>query len=360
MKKVLLFPYNIHSCDILRYCNMLTNYEIIGVLAPSGWGMTGKDAGFVDGGKEIGMKIQETIDYEQNFQGILVAADGCSEETERVIADFVEDILSHNKEIIFLTEVSPRIKELCSKKPNLSTYRSKEKVDSLYNTRVLQINTPVIAVAGTHEFTNKFKIQMELNQFFKEKGYKVSHIASKQYGELFGIHSFPDFMYSEMNETNKIFGFNKWIRQIEKTEQPDVILIGIPGEIMPYSEKFPGHFGIMMYECMQAVRPDVLILSCLYDNYNVEYFEKLSKSIRYKYGVYVDCFNISTFQVDLNESEQNNTLQYFKLRYQDVDRVIASCKGEIPIFNIMNDIDGEKMADLVLQKLQEYSEAEFV
>ncbi len=124
---------------------------------------------------------------------------------------------------------------------------------------------------------------------------------------------------------------------------------------------FPGHFGITMFEVMQAVRPDILIMSCLYENYNVKYFENLATSIHYKYGIDVDAFNVSTFQVDLNESEQSRTLQYYKISYNEVDQIINSCNSSsIPIFNIMNGTDGEKIAELVLNKLQEYSEAELV
>lgn len=361
MKKVLLFPYNYNCCEILRYRDMLIDYEVIGVLAPSGWGVNGKDAGIVDGGKNIGVNILETIDYGQDFQGVMIVADCTNEEIEQAVLIYVEDAISHNKEIIFATEVSDKVKELCSNKPEQITYLIDKQPTIKHRWKLLQINTPIAVIAGLNELTHKFKIQLEVNQYFSKQGYKVSHVCSKQYGGLFGIHSFPDFMYSDLNETEKIYRFNKYIRDIEKKEQSDIIIVGVPGGIMPYNEKFPGHFGITMFEVMQAIRPDILIMSCLYDNYNAEYFENLSTGIRHKYGVDVDAFNISTFQVDINESEQSRVLQYYKITHNEVTTLIDSCKdSSVPIFNIMNGTDGEKIAELVLNKLQEYSEAELV
>lgn len=189
----------------------------------------------------------------------------------------------------------------------------------------------------------------------------MSHIGSKQYGGLFGIHSFPEFMFFDLHETEKIYRFNKYVKDIEKQEQPDIIIVGIPGGMMPYNEKFPGNFGITMFEVMQAIRPDVLVMSCLYENYNAEYFENLATGIHYKFGIDVDAFNISTFQVDINESEQSRVLQYYKVTYNEVAKLINSCvDSNIPIFNIMNGTDGQRIAELILNKLQEYSEAELV
>lgn len=74
MKKVLLFPYNLNSCELISYRDMLLEYEIVGVIAPSGWGLTDQDAGYVDGGTDTLVYIKEAIDYNMDFQGVLVTA----------------------------------------------------------------------------------------------------------------------------------------------------------------------------------------------------------------------------------------------------------------------------------------------
>lgn len=49
MKKVVLFPFNIHCSEILRYNHFSSKYEIVGAIAPKGWGIGGRDIGFIDG-----------------------------------------------------------------------------------------------------------------------------------------------------------------------------------------------------------------------------------------------------------------------------------------------------------------------
>lgn len=109
---------------------------------------------------------------------------------------------------------------------------------------------------------------------------------------------------------------------------------------------------------MQAVQPDAFILSCLYDKYDDIYFRRLVTSLKYKYGVDVDGINISTFQVDYNETEQNNSLQYFRVTHNEIDYVINNYTGTIPLYNVMNGDDGKKMAELVYNKLVDLGAAE--
>jgi hypothetical protein len=47
----------------------------------------------------------------------------------------------------------------------------------------------------------------------------------------------------------------------------------------------------------QAVIPDFSVVSVYYEDYETKYFDMLSKSIRYKLGFEVDCFNIANNQL---------------------------------------------------------------
>lgn len=357
MKKILLFPFNIHCSEILRYKHLASNYDVVGAIAPKGWGIGGRDIGFVDGGTDTGIYVQDTINYDKDFDGVLVAAECGEPALENIIIEFVCDILEHGKEVFFTSRLTKRLEELCEDYPKQVFFDVEETVLDNKAEKLFGISTPIIMVAGMHELTHKFKIQLEIRQYFQELGYRVSHISSKKYGSVLGAYAFPQFMFDEIAENTKIYAFNHLVRRIEKEEQPDVIIIGVPGELMPYNEKYPSHFGITLYEVMQAVQPDAFILSCLYEKYDDEYFQKLAVSIQHKYGVRIDGFNISTFQVDYNETEQNNSLQYFRTTYKEVDNVLESCSGDIPLYNVMNGVDGKRIAELIYNKLVRLGEA---
>lgn len=118
---------------------------------------------------------------------------------------------------------------------------------------------------------------------------------------MLGFYSFPSFMYdSNISEVNKVLMFNRFVRKIEKVEAPDIIIIGIPGGIMPYNRQFTRAFE-----------------------------EQISSHIS------IDSKSIS---------EKNKTY--------------SQCKNTV--LNILNEDDAEKMANIAIEKLNEYSNVEIV
>lgn len=358
MKKAIIIMYNVDVSEIMRYKDMICDYEVVQAISPNGWGTVGKDAGFVDGGVNIGCEIKEKIDYGITFDTIFLFTSLPDKLLYQVYNTYLKKALEEKKQII----CTQRIKDIL-----LQSYREckgcimsmDENVD--YRVRRMgKIDTPVIMVAGTHEYTQKFKIQLELKRYLNSRGYKVALVGSKDFCKLFAGHQFPVFMFQNISERDKILAFQGYIRDIDKKEEPDVIIIGVPGGMMPYNEKFPGHFGITLYEVMLSVQPDAFVLSCLFEQYDKEYFKEIKNLVKYRFGAEVDCFNISPFQVDINESDQNDSLQYFKLSQDIVGTMIENIANEVPIYNISNGLDGKKMAEFITKRLEEYSEAEFI
>ena len=73
-----------------------------------------------------------------------------------------------------------------------------------------------------------------------------------------------------------------------------------------------------------------------------------------------DCFNISVFQVDTNESEQTNIMHYLKIANESVKSMAQKIESEHPIFCVGYPGDGDKLGDYVTNILEEYAYAEFV
>lgn len=72
MKKAIIVLYNTEVSEIIRYHQMICNYEIVQVVSPSGWGLSQKDAGSVDGGKPTEYIIRDDIDYSIEFDVVLL------------------------------------------------------------------------------------------------------------------------------------------------------------------------------------------------------------------------------------------------------------------------------------------------
>ena len=92
------------------------------------------------------------------------------------------------------------------------------------------------------------------------------------------------------------YGFAK--KYIEENEKPEVIVVGIPGELLPLTKQKPGNFGIIAYEILNAVDPDFTILSLYKDEYKEEYFEEMNNLLHYRYNVDADCFYLCNCSID--------------------------------------------------------------
>ena len=369
-KKVLVYPYDSEFSPILRNKDMFSGYDVIGLVSPGGWGMSGKDAGIADDGDKLNLIVSN------DFDDMLPLCDSVFFSEAVLPLDFDRYILpkvikgaEQGKEILFFRKMEKKhratLEEVCVKNNvGFMSYDNYGDVNFAQNEfDVLhKINTPIIFVAGVYERTQKFEIQLSLRERLSSMGYKVSQVGSRGYCELLGFHSFPKFMYSSsVGEEKKIFQFNNYIKSIETNENPDVIIIGIPGGVMRLNDTFTSRFGILAYEVSQAVTPDAAILSTLYEDFNPEYFQKLTTSIKYKLGIDISCYNLSNLQFDWSESKDNNKEYYLSLESSFIDqKKVNYDKLETPIFNILNKEDKSKIANYLIDILSYFGEIESV
>ena len=246
-KKVLLLLNGNQNGEIIRYREMLTEYDIVGVILPSGLGFSGKDCCCLDGGLETGIAVSATVDYNQDIDGIIIDDKTSDVAAFEAIKEYVCDIIAHNVQIYFLYQPTDEIRELCFSRKAVFSVISDDNTGKIINERISEIQTPIVLVCGLHEYTHKFSIQLEIYKQALEMGYKPLIIGSKAFTGCFSGFSVPRFMFSEISEREKILSFNKYVKEIEKEHNPDLLVIGVPGGIAPFNEHFPGYFGITMY-----------------------------------------------------------------------------------------------------------------
>lgn len=262
-QKAIIYPFDLEFCPIVRHRNLLEEYEIIDLVAPRGFGITGVDVGFADGGTEIGMIVKDDFFKSLEKCNVVIFADSqYYEGIEEDIYQKMKITIQQKKNIVSTLEVVDNIKNelesLCLenntyikfinnlafemtpplyKKTNIyGLNANKYKSNSNQHEKISKIETAIIFVMGITERTNKFEIQLALREKFLELGYRVSQIGSKNCCELMGFHSFPKFMSAtNLSEVEKIVMFNKFVKKIETEESPELIIIGIPGGTMKVS-----------------------------------------------------------------------------------------------------------------------------
>ncbi len=370
-KRTLVYPYDVEFTPILRHPEMLPGYNIVALVSPQSWGFNGSDAAAADGGDKLNISISS------DFEGLMPACDTVMfSESDRKL-DFEGDILpkvvtaaEQGKDIVFLADLEDEnieaLEETCLKfKVKLKFFSSMG--DGFFNRdydycKLRKINTPVVFVTGVYEKTHKFEIQLSLRDAFINAGYRVSQVGTRNYCEMLGFHSFPQIMYNSCwSERTKILAFNHYIKDMENTEQPDIIIIGIPGGVMRLNESFAGRFGITAYEISQAVSADAVVFSTFYEEYSPEYFNNLITSMKYKLDFDITCFNLSNVKFDWDVAKETGRESYLLMDSSFIDKKKAGYKAlNIPVFNVLNKEDRINIANCLNDTLSYLGEAGLV
>ena len=170
---------------------------------------------------------------------------------------------------------------------------------------------------------------------------------------MIGFHDFPKFMFDEnLSEVKKILMFNRYIWEVEVNEEPDIIIIGLPGGIIPFNNNFTNRFGILAIEASLAVKPDVAVLSIPFGDYQKEIYSKFTNIVKHKLGFDVDAVVLSNVMPEWPIISQGIEMSYVRVESDFVDSKIKCFNNfDIPVFNIFNNSDVLKLSDYLIKKL---------
>ena len=369
-KRAMIYPVDRESIPLIRYNSLIKEYDIVYAVSPIGWGLEGKDCGTIDGGNGVDKII--TTDFQSalnlcdtvifipsdkivDFEKIIYPKFKMAMELEKEIICAI-DIPNNYKEVI---EKMCKDKELKYKQYQLKEDKSYEEINKEY---LYDINVPVIGVFGISERTGKFNMQLAIREKLVAEGYKVSQVGSRHYCELLGFHSFPKFMMNNtLSESNKVMLFNHYLKKIELDENPDVIIVGIPGGVMPYSNSYTNRFGILAFEVCNAVSFDFVIMNILYNDYNKDYFSSIKNCLRYRLGLEVDGFNITPLKGDFSTLDSINRFEYLTLNSEFIDDKLKLFNNDNQrVFNIFNDGNKDELVAFLEDKLSSYSDIQCI
>ena len=358
--KAVVYPYDFEFMSTLKYRSMLKDIEIVYLLSPMGFGISGKDGYYLQDEKSGYIIKNELSDNEyRNIDTLLI--------TESIlklpIADKVEqlgNILSKCSCVINLAydaNFSETINELCQEKnvklvDNHTLIGNQNVIDlnsvGLPSERN-RINTPVIAVCGLAPMTQKFDLQLYFRNQLLQNGYKVSQIGTKLNSQLFGFHTWGETLYNNrFTEIEKIARINQLIKDIELEEKPDVFIVGIPDALVPYTHKHTFRYGIPAFEIFNAVSPDYTVLSLFNGEYTDEFYEEMLNLCNYKFNIDIDCFyNAHFVPVSLSVNATD-------LSYSFAEKKSAT-GGKYQVFN-SESIESKEMYDCMLESLKRYGQ----
>ncbi len=359
MKKTVLFPYENDLEYMVRNHSIIKDVVLVGLLSLPGFGNINRqiicDDKSFDVYENINILAEETdIDVLLLVQGNRKCEFDLLYEKCEIAAEMGVSIWSS---VVLSTEECNRILTLCQKYGVEFRYLNDESVPQAFFSKALpEIHTPVIAIAGMGERCNQLAIQIEVFNRLCENGYNVSGILPLTMDLFEGFRPLPQYMLGhQIDEQSKILNYSHYVKQIEKEEKPDAIIISVPGEIMPLTRKRTGNFGIVAYEIFNAVSADFTILSIYQDSYQDKYFDEINKLLSYRFNVEADCFYMRTLSVDKFSVNLEMPLKY-------VNTSIESNKEQCGQYEhkVFPENDYERMVNYIIDTLQNYEKIEVI
>ncbi len=359
MKKIMLYPYDISNLHLLQYQDANAQlYKVAYVVSPRGWGYTGEDAG-----KKVGIEtnyiVKDQFEYNLKKSDVLMIIDSriCLEDSE--IEKYIKIASDMGKEVILLKEINEEIiKKYHESIIDIRSIDSKLKMDLKLKEQdniIYDIKKPIVLVLGTGEQCYKFTTQILLREIFKANGYNVTQIGTKDDSYYYGFHPFPQFMLkNQISDKDKIIYFNHYVKALSENEESDVIIIGVPGGIEKYDNKYLNDFGVLNYLVSNAISPDFVVFNSMYVDYPEKYFPLINNSLKYKYNYALDAIFLTNSMVNWDATEDFQKLVYLTL---DNNFVHETAK-QFNVYTLFNEGDRKRFEQHILSTLEGYGKYE--
>lgn len=305
-RNTLIYPIKREYVSLFRYKELLLDDSAIIPVCVQGSRYSGVDIGELDKGEKLNIVVEDS--FETTLQQ-------CS---ECIFTEYEDDILGKidaaikcKKDIICLfqfpsLEIEQNIIEKC--KGENVTYKNyatiQPNIDLNISNNLAEISVPVIVICGMSKETQKFDLQLAIRKRFLELGYKVTQVGTRKYSELFGMHNFPSYLLETNREIDKIKYFNKYIKELEMLEEPEIIIVGIPDGMIPYDSEHPNGFGILGHYISNAISVDCSVISLAFNEYDKEFFDFIKEYMKYKFNFEPLYCHLSNIYHDIQEDER--------------------------------------------------------
>ncbi|MDC7290403.1 TIGR04066 family peptide maturation system protein [Blautia schinkii] len=352
MEKIMIYPYSKDYEPYVKHSNFLTDGVIVSIVSPRGWGLVNNT---VECGEKYLTISDQFINSLVECTTVWFVDDGRYALPTNILLEKVSLAIKNNKKVVFTRYNDSKadflkIHELIPEELNITP--CKIGVGDLYPMKVTySINTPTLVVLGAEKGTDKFEVQMQLIDQFERKGYKCSAVSSRRDSELYGMHSIPDFMFDgNLRESDKVIQYNHYVKLIESIEKPDLIIIGIPGGILPYDGIYHNDFGILAYEISMAIPCDAAIMCFPYNQYFSGDYSDIIHDVDIRFGFNILGCHIAAVVPDTQDIYENLKRNLITIEKQIVRKKIESYHNEI-VIDMTSKRGAEKACELIIDFL---------
>lgn len=354
MERIMIYPYSKAYEPYVLYAGLLADREISSLVTPNGSGLVGKQ---ICVGEK---KLVISNDYETELNrcdAVWFVNDETFALSEEMVVGKLIEAVRRGKKIIFTrTSVADynRIADLIPPAQNMSQqelYLTEDKFEADY---CYHIDAPVLVVYGTERDTDKLAVQLALREELIRIGYRTTSISSRTDGVLYGMHPIPEYMLkATFSEGDKIRKYNHYVKQIELAENPDILIIGIPGGVLPYDRVDHNDYGILAYEISFAVPCDAAIVCMPYNSEFDGDFSSFANDMEQIFRYHTVGCHIAAAVPDMQAALDNRKRHLVRLDRNFVETKVKQYNSQ----NVFHIVSNNGVSDCVQHILNELSES---
>lgn len=366
-ERVLIYPYTESALPLIKYFdNFCSDKCIKRVATEGGLGIIGEDIGAIDNrSNKIGYIVEKYS--EQSFEDIdtlIVPSFDMDISIINEIKNAIDYALSHGINATVAMNINDdafveEMKEKAKKCGCIFNYLSinNEYMDSNLLGIDLPYHTPrscIIFVASLCLDDHKYESTLAIVKGLIDKGHRATGLCLSQDARVLGLHAIPSYL----DISNGINGewikkMNQYIEAIERYENPEAIVVEIPGNLFRFDNFITGDFGLWTYAFKEAMPPDY-IHACTVINYSQQAnLERLSKASEKNFGNPIDSVHVTNAIKNAMESSSLTSYVHIHIDDKKIYKQIIENRDSsaIPRFMLTYDEEIEALAEHILKKL---------
>lgn len=356
MEKILIYPFA-GACEVyVRYSPLEFQDKIASLVGFKGQQNIGEKVCFFT--KTLTVKDNFSKEL-QNCTSVWIADVGRAVDYDKYIQPFVVEALMKGKKVLITQDMEEeekkKLKEQYGEKVKFGL-TSCNVPEFSFKKEVYKIYTPIIFIGGIGVSSEQIEFELKLGNMIESKGLNLLQIFSKRDMAVLGKEIVPEKIFdAKLSDDNKALWFNHYLKKLEVEQKPDIIIIGLPGDLLLLSSKIATSFGIVSYKIAQTVVPDISVLLLPF-NFIDANFKQLRESLLYKYNMQIDFMIFSNKYWDVSESVLQGRHSYVSV---DEEQVKQRLKVNEIGFSLRG-INIEDVTDKIIQKLKVYGEIEVI
>jgi len=362
-KTIAVYPFSREFLPCLT-AELFPGAVVQTLVAPEGFALTGKDAGYADNRPAVGLVVQPESVLADMQDDILLVPNGDWADIKRnEIHVPGEEWMTfvHQKCLRFMELAADAGKEIwCAMKltdDERCSIAARCKLNNapfnyLYHEPTLvqeyedieRLYTPEAAVLFVGELmpnTNAFEIALNLHRQFVDNDFCSVLLSAQDTFMLPNATRFPDSLFLEAGDDRRVYDINCRIKEIDENIAPDIIIVCLPDALMKLDSQFTNGFGAIPYLISQAVQADYTVVCVQHDYYNAEFYNTICNDLLIRFGMPVKFYHMSNTKLDMQASHERGNLKFNYLDYTAAQNAITSVVDDlatvtVPACNVLH------------------------